>query len=161
MKGLSTVHIAVITLSALTAAQPFRPVVVVGSSMRPTLSDRQMTLVDARAYSDEPVCAGDVVVFRWRGKAYVKRVAAVGGARVPLARLDGDFTLVPRLGELAWMRRYAVRHPERLRLAYTRVPRGTVYVLGDNQTASIDSRHFGPVPIAAIVGRVLATRDVV
>jgi signal peptidase I len=133
--------------------------VVVGSSMQPALSDRQMALVDARAYRDDPVRTGDVVLLRWRGEVYVKRVAAVGGERVALARVDGDLTLVPESGELAWMKRYAGRHPDRLRLASVRVPRGMVYVVGDNQTASIDSRHFGPVPAAAVIGRVVEPRD--
>jgi len=29
-----------------------------------------------------------------------------------------------------------------------------VYVVGDNTTASVDSRQFGPVPIASVLGRV-------
>lgn len=153
--------ISATALAALLAAQPFRPVVVVGSSMQPTLSDRQMALVDARAYRGDPICPGDVVLLRWRGKVYVKRVAAVGGDRLPLARVAGDLTIVPAAAELGWMKRYAVRHPDRLRLATVRVPRGKVYVLGDNQTASIDSRHFGPVPAEAVIGRIVKARGMV
>ncbi|WP_437314026.1 signal peptidase I [Sorangium sp. So ce385] len=33
-----------------------------------------------------------------------------------------------------------------------KVPRGSVYVLGDNRDNSYDSRHFGPVPVEAIEG---------
>jgi signal peptidase I len=33
---------------------------------------------------------------------------------------------------------------------------GTVFLLGDNSAASIDSRHFGPVPGRQVIGRVLA-----
>jgi signal peptidase I len=32
------------------------------------------------------------------------------------------------------------------------VPRGTVYVLGDNRDYSADSRVWGPVPLGDIVG---------
>ena len=31
---------------------------------------------------------------------------------------------------------------------------GTVYVLGDNLERAIDSRRYGPVPIASVIGRV-------
>lgn len=36
-----------------------------------------------------------------------------------------------------------------------RVDAGGVTLLGDNPGASTDSRHFGPVPLASIAGRVL------
>lgn len=33
------------------------------------------------------------------------------------------------------------------------VPKGHVFIVGDNEIDSIDSRHYGPIPIDAIVGR--------
>jgi signal peptidase I len=35
------------------------------------------------------------------------------------------------------------------------VPPDAVWLLGDNQRNSIDSRHYGPVPLALITGRVI------
>lgn len=37
---------------------------------------------------------------------------------------------------------------------YIRVPEGHVWLLGDNATASLDSRDYGPVPMALIIGEV-------
>lgn len=34
------------------------------------------------------------------------------------------------------------------------VPDGSVFLVGDNAAASIDSRAFGPVPVPEVVGRV-------
>ncbi len=34
------------------------------------------------------------------------------------------------------------------------VPPGQVFALGDHGSAGIDSRHFGPVPLQDVVGRV-------
>ncbi|OWZ23231.1 Serine protease [Phytophthora megakarya] len=33
------------------------------------------------------------------------------------------------------------------------VPKGHVWVEGDNPTCSVDSRHFGAVPVALLIGR--------
>jgi signal peptidase I len=35
------------------------------------------------------------------------------------------------------------------------VPRGTVLLLGDNRAASLDSRYWGPLPVRAVIGRVV------
>lgn len=37
-----------------------------------------------------------------------------------------------------------------------RVPKGHVWVCGDNLTASRDSRVYGPVPIGLVKGRIVA-----
>ncbi|HVS16461.1 MAG TPA: signal peptidase I [Thermoanaerobaculia bacterium] len=52
------------------------------------------------------------------------------------------------------------RHPgsdlwRRDQLSPTSVPEAHFYVLGDNRDRSYDSRSFGPVPAASIIGRVL------
>jgi signal peptidase I len=44
--------------------------------------------------------------------------------------------------------------PEGLPGAGTRLAAGLVLVLGDNTAASIDSRHFGPLPLSGVLGRV-------
>jgi inner membrane protease subunit 1 len=37
------------------------------------------------------------------------------------------------------------------------VPQGHCWIVGDNLVASRDSRYFGPVPLALIRGKVIAT----
>jgi type IV secretory pathway protease TraF len=50
-----------------------------------------------------------------------------------------------------------VRRPERLVIKRVRrsFADGSVWVAGDNPSASDDSRLYGPVPVADVVGRVL------
>jgi len=36
------------------------------------------------------------------------------------------------------------------------IPQGHCFLAGDNQASSRDSRHYGPVPLALIKGRVIA-----
>jgi signal peptidase I len=130
---------------------------------------------------------GEVVVFQVPGQKRLafKRVVAGPGQTVELrgARLvvDGKparyhalrrspFERIPernRLGtRVEWEDAGTFAHlvtltpalPESLRGRETRVPANHYMVLGDNRDHSYDSRSFGPVPRAAIVGRVIGGR---
>ncbi len=74
------------------------------------------------------------------------------GDRLVLVRLPRWWPLVP--GQLV-----AVpdpRAPSRLLVKRVGAVRGSaVEVLGDNESSSTDSRHFGPLPRDRVVGRVL------
>ena len=39
---------------------------------------------------------------------------------------------------------------------FIKVPKGYVWIVGDNLSNSTDSRHYGPVPLAMVKGKVLA-----
>lgn len=45
---------------------------------------------------------------------------------------------------------------DRLGKRYITVPQGQAWLLGDNRPASLDSRNYGPVPMALLQGRVAA-----
>lgn len=85
------------------------------------------------------------------------RVAVTGHSMEPALR-EGDWLLVlpprrvPRAGEVV-----LVRDPrDRSRLLLKRVAEvrdGGVVVLGDREDHSTDSREFGAVPLADVVGR--------
>ncbi|MEU6881924.1 S26 family signal peptidase [Streptomyces sp. NPDC046712] len=106
----------------------FALVQVTGSSMAPTYRDGDRLLVRRRA----PVRPGDAVVFRNPVAALdtdvrwlVKRVTAMPGAPVP---------------------------PDvRPAVDTTRVPPGCLVVRGDGARTQ-DSRHFGYVPLASVLG---------
>jgi nickel-type superoxide dismutase maturation protease len=87
-----------------------------------------------------------------------RRVRVEGPSMLPTL-FDGDRLLVARTrrvrpGDVVALRlpgdsrRVLVKRVER------RVPDG-VLVLGDNPAASTDSRDFGPVPVGAVLGRVV------
>jgi signal peptidase I len=84
----------------------------------------------------------------------VKRVVAVGGDVVSLSgktlRVDGKDVPEP----------YAQYEPfggtvESADFGPTKIPANHFFVLGDNRNHSLDSRHFGPITLEAIVGRPL------
>lgn len=85
------------------------------------------------------------------------RLEIEGLSMVP-ALGPGDRVLVLRTDRVAVGDVVAFKDPEggeTLVKRVTGIERGSVRVEGDNLGPSRDSRHFGPVPRSAIVGRVL------
>ncbi|HEX6702765.1 MAG TPA: signal peptidase I [Gaiellaceae bacterium] len=158
--------VAVATVAATRSG--VRIYTVESASMEPTLhcsggpgcgrlrSDR--VLVERLDLSLRPPRAGDVVVVRIEDSrircagngVVIKRIVAVGGQHVR-AR-NGSLYVDGR------PRREPYVHPRaRAGIAFpsVRIPRGEVFLLGDNRSRSCDSRRFGPVPRSAILGRVV------
>ena len=103
---------------------------VADRSMEPTLVPGDCLYVDRGAYRERTPARGDLVVAREPDpphRFFVKRVGLVGGDLLPPGTLE--------------------------RTATTTVPRGFVFLLGDNPRMSDDSRRFGPVPVGSLVGR--------
>lgn len=136
---------------------PFRLGIVCGASMEPTYHNGQAILVDRVYYRHHPVSRGDVILLRQDGRTLIKRVFAVAGDRfhvlicpddVGVNRFIVDDLDVPR------MRRVFRIAGGGQRISRIRVPSRNLYVLGDNSSASIDSRDFGTVPMEDVIGRV-------
>ncbi|KAB7665381.1 signal peptidase I [Bacillus sp. B1-b2] len=140
----------------------FSNYVVDGESMLPTLQDGNKLIVNKLGYRMTGFEHFDVIVFHANEKEdYVKRVIGVPGDKIEYrddqlyingnryeepflnfyrnqvssGRLTGNFTLEELTGEKI-------------------VPKGKLFVLGDNRLGSWDSRHFGFIPIEDVVGKV-------
>lgn len=132
-------------------AQPF---IVSGSSMFPTFQDGQYLVVDELSYELGNPQRDDVVVFKYPNdttKFFIKRVIGLPNETV---KIDGsDVTIINK------------EHPEGFKLdqpfvenkssnemTYT-LKADEYFVMGDNRSASSDSRYWGPVPRKLMVGR--------
>jgi len=96
---------------------------VPSASMEPILKENSF-IIGTRIYSDLSV--GDIVVFRHNGVLMVKRIAAGPGDVIDLSQISFMENLVP---------------PDRGWECIT-VPPGCYYLLGDNQSDSLDSRYW-------------------
>jgi|WetSurMetagenome_2_1015567.scaffolds.fasta_scaffold00378_21 signal peptidase I len=99
---------------------------VVTGSMEPAVFPGDYVIVDRTYYRHNPPRKGDIILFRYpddRSKLYIKRIAGLPGDTINAER--GPVT----------------------------VPHGQVFVLGDNSGHSDDSRHYGPVPLADVLGK--------
>jgi signal peptidase I len=127
------------------------------ASMEPTLLPGDYFVVDrTRAARAE---AGDLVAFRYpqdRRKMFLKRCVATAGQSVELRDkqllLDGRAIAEPYVRHRDPETRPAGADP-RDNLGPYVVPRGQVFLLGDNRDDSNDSRYFGPVPLDDVLGR--------
>ena len=131
-----------------------RPYKIAGNSMFPALADGQYVLVARSSRSSRPLERGDIMVHRHpMGLAgiYVKRIIGLPGEHV---RIEGGRAY---LADVTPEEDYPIPNPdqedppqkERWNDA------GAYVVMGDNRPESHDdSRAFGSVPAAQILGRV-------
>ncbi|MDI6900426.1 MAG: signal peptidase I [Anaerosomatales bacterium] len=130
----------------------YRPAVVSGDSMYPTLHDADRVLF-TRDYTEPR--RGDIVLAAALRNGMpvriIKRVVAVSGDTV---EVQGDCILVN--GEPEPHRDLTRRACEYPRIGPLVVPEGRVFLAGDNRPASIDSRLIGTVDVGDIAGRAAA-----
>ena len=137
------------------------------ASMEPTLVPHDRVLVNKLSYDFGSPQIGQVIVFR-RPPAdtdtavgdLIKRVVAVGGDTLDVRNcrvyVDGRAIKQPYLPK-GWQSpgsEYCTTWPSTspLHNPYV-VPKGDVFVMGDNRQDSYDSRYWGPLPDSYIVGR--------
>ncbi|MCS6953936.1 MAG: signal peptidase I [Bryobacterales bacterium] len=131
----------------------YQPVQVEGTSMMPTLVDRERIFINKFTYrlGLEEIERGDMVVF-WApedpNKSYIKRVIG----------LPGDVVWIDRgvvyVNGTALKEDYVPEaYRDRQSYAPVRVKPGHYFVLGDHRSSSNDSRVWGPVPRENIYGK--------
>ena len=139
-------------------AQPYK---VQQQSMEHTLEPDQYVLVDKLTPRLDVYKRGDIVVFTppadWATAdqtPFIKRVIGVGGDEVQIREglvfvngtsLEEPYIFADEPGD----------PPQPTIASQDRwvVPAGELFLMGDHRANSADSRSFGPVPVANIIGR--------
>jgi signal peptidase I len=119
-------------------------------SMIPTLEIGDRVLVNKFIYRFTEPKRGDIIVFESvdnPDEDLIKRVVGLPGDTVAVRRghllLNGERQREPYVNK---------KLPDRSFYAKTKVPKGHVFVMGDNRGNSADSRVFGPLPEKNIEG---------
>ena len=148
---------------------PYR---IPSSSMEPTLHCARPGYECAARFSDRVLACrfcylvsdpkrGDVVVFHTpalaaarcgEGGTYVKRLIGLPGDM--WEERDGYVFIDGRRLDEPYIR--PGRRDSRT-IAPVRIPRGSYFMMGDNRISSCDSRRWGTVPRANLIGKVIAT----
>jgi signal peptidase I len=133
----------------------YETAIVTSDSMLPTLKRNDRLLVDHRQSLRGRWQRGDVVIFEppetWEdaGDTFVKRIIGLPGETV---EIRGSEVLV---NNQVLKEDYLLDTPEPQIMPPLLLPPGQYWVMGDNRNNSADSRRSGPLPEAALRGRVV------
>ncbi|ENQ3078503.1 signal peptidase I [Bacillus sp. JJ864] len=139
----------------------FAPILVDGVSMSPTLHDRDRMIVNKIGYHIGEPKRFDIIVFQaTEDKDYIKRIIGLPGDQIEYRNdtlyingkpyeepyldkqkkqlADGPLTYDFKLEEIT---------------GKTTVPKGELFVLGDNRRFSKDSRTIGTISIDQVIGK--------
>ncbi len=151
------VRFAVIAMAIVIPIRMFiaQPFIVDGSSMFPTFENGQYLIVDEISYRLENPQRDDVIVFRYPNdpsKFFIKRIIGLPNETVDI---KGNTVIVTNKN-----------HPEGLILnqsfvenvsdnnTHFELKNDEYFVMGDNRSASSDSRYWGAVPKKLLIGKV-------
>ncbi len=157
--GIFIMVAVVAAITVLLRMFVFVPYEIPSGSMEETIMTGDMVFSEKISYYFREPQQGDIVTFadpEQPDRVLIKRVIAVGGQTVDLkdgkVLVDGVAIEEPYIGgkESYPLSRTAANAD--VSFPYT-VPRGYVWVMGDNRTSSQDSRYFGAIPASSISGR--------
>jgi signal peptidase I len=140
----------------------FAPIVVDGLSMMPTLKDQDRMIVNKFSYNIGEPKRFDIIVFHApEQKDYIKRVIGLPGDTIEYK----DDTLY--VNGKAYKEPYLEKYKQQVEdgpltdsfkledtpVGKITVPKGELFVMGDNRRFSKDSRHIGTVSFEKIIGK--------
>nr|WP_285876977.1 signal peptidase I [Fictibacillus phosphorivorans] len=141
----------------ITKAYFFAPYMVEGASMSPTLHDQDKLYVNKIVYAFSEPKKGDIVIIKGEDKRYVKRIIGVEG---DVIQMKSDVLYVNHKKVKETYLRENKSEAKSLGVYLTedfgplKVPKGKVFVMGDNRLNSMDSRNgLGLIDINSIEGR--------
>jgi len=146
-------HVVLISLAIILPVRYFliQPFYVKGASMEPNFYDHEYLIIDELSYRFNPPVRGDIVVFRYPNdpsQFFIKRIIGRPGEQVKVSggKIFVNGTL---LDESSYLGTLNTAGEKELTLKADEY-----YLLGDNRSASLDSRIFGPVSSQFLIGKV-------
>lgn len=152
-------EIAVVVVLVVLIVLPIRifiaqPFVVDGESMFPTFKNADYLIVDELSYRFHAPARGDVVIFRYPNDPsvfYIKRLIGLPGETVHIDH--GVVTVTKTDGSTVTLDENYVVNEDATYNGATTLGDGQYFAMGDNRPRSSDSRVWGVLPRANIVGR--------
>lgn len=124
-------------------------------SMQPTLVDGDNLIVEKLSVKLGGLKPGNIIVFYSpeEKKQLIKRLIAVAGDKVEIK--EGKVFVNGKALNESYLKEVETQPLGKPEYSNLTVPKGYVYVLGDNRPKSMDSRILGPIEISRISGRAI------
>jgi signal peptidase I len=131
-----------------------KPFIVSGASMEPTFQTGQYLIVDELTYHFEEPQRGDVIIFKYPldpTQYFIKRIIGLPGETVSIK--GGALSVTKTDGSVLDLPEPYVKNIGNGADMSVTIPAGQYFVMGDNRPESSDSRYWGLLPRANMVGR--------
>lgn len=152
----------VVVLSVAVLPNALQAYAIPSSSMAGTINEGDRVYSEKISYLFSNPEAGDIVTFAdpmQQQRTLIKRVIATEGQTIDL-RFGDVYVDGEKLDEpyVKGQQTFPLQTAYGVDIAYPyTVPAGCVWVMGDNRGDSLDSRHFGAVPVSSVIGKAVLT----
>lgn len=143
--------LVVVAAIAVLITTLFLPILQIsGDSMSPTLSHDEIVVL----VKTDSIDHGDLIAFYYQGKILIKRVVALADEEISIDA-DGDVSVNGQLIDEPYVTEKSLGDCDQ-EFPY-KVPGGTVFVLGDRRSNSVDSRNsvIGAISTEDMIGKVV------
>lgn len=153
------IMVAVVVVGAwLLRSFVVEPFQIPSASMEDTIKTGDMVFAEKVSYHFSDPEQGDIVVFsdpQVPSRTLIKRVIATEGQTVDLR--DGKVYVDGVALDEPYTDGLPSYPPDTVDISYPyTIPKGDVWVMGDNRTNSSDSRYFGPIDKDTVFGKAFA-----
>lgn len=144
------IYVCIIIFIILIRSFIVTPIKVNGESMYPTLKDKEIMILDKVHYRFNDIKRFDIVVVKTDDEKIIKRVIGLPGETLTFENnvlyIDGKEIKESFLKEET--NDFSLKD-----IGYSKIPKDTYFVMGDNRNNSKDSRIIGPVKKSQIKGK--------
>jgi len=154
LKDLFTLILLIVVVVIPIRVFVISPFVVDGASMHPTFENLDYLIIDEILYRFKAPERGDVIVFRYPGNQsvfYIKRIIGLPGETVSIKH--GVVAIISDSGEKTMLTEPYIVNEDATYTDDVPLLPDEYFVMGDNRPNSSDSRMWGPLPRANIIGR--------
>lgn len=126
---------------------------VVGPSMEPNFNDGDVLILTKSHYKLFKVKRGDVVAVNDKSsKNFIKRVIGIPGDHIEYK--DNQLYINGEKYDEKYLKNTITKDFKLEDIGETIIPEGEYFILGDNRTNSLDSRHIGLISKSDIIGKI-------